>query len=105
MFLSKFLIIVALNFLATNTALANNNLTPLESYIKKNPLWIQNFDDIAYISVRCSALYAILGGAFIELGRNDDDKKIGDAVLNRGRALMNIGVTSSADSSTRCNTV
>jgi hypothetical protein len=92
--MNKNILFFAFAFFATSLVSAQpSSLEPFESWQKKNLNWAGDPSELAYVSVRCSALYLVIGTVFAELGRKPDQKAKGNDIKSRSVALTLFGST------------
>ena len=90
--MNKKTLVFALAFLATSLVSAQpSSLVPFESWQKKNLNWAGDPSELAYVSVRCSAIYFVIGTIFAELGRTQDQKLKGNDLTSRSVRLTFLG--------------
>jgi hypothetical protein len=92
--MNKNIYIFIFTFFATSLVSAQpSSLEPFESWQKKNLNWAGDPSELAYVSVRCSALYLVIGTIFAELGRKPYEKEKGNDIKSRSVTLTLFGST------------
>lgn len=66
-------------------------LEPIAQWERKTPKWASDPSELGYISVRCGALFGVIGTAFSNLGSKSGDTKTGNEVTARGVLLVMFG--------------
>lgn len=74
------------------------NLEPLEEWLLSRPRWSQDKTEVAYVAVRCGALYGVIGSRFTSGEQKPELRQRGEDSIARGVMLTMFGNELAKDS-------
>lgn len=93
--MKKVLILFYFFFSTSFVAAQSATLEPFDSWIKgrENGNWGADPSELGYVSVRCGALFGVVGAVFSNLGKSEEDKTRGLDIKARAISLIGFGNT------------
>lgn len=83
---------LSINFLFSSVAISQtHNLEPFEDWLQSRPRWSQDKTEVAYVAVRCGALYGVIGSRFASNDQKPELRQSGNDTIARGAILTMFG--------------
>lgn len=90
--MKSLLSVISLTLVLSGAARSQNlELEPFGDWLKSRPRWSQSTSEIAYIAVRCGALYGVIGSRFTSSDQKPELRLRGEDTIARGIRLTMFG--------------